>query len=388
MIIFYFLLVIALIDGLLLGVLAIELWTAFLPTRRLRRGERLDVAVIVPAHNESDGITRTLESLKQQSLPTDRLLVVADNCTDDTADCARATGVEVIERFKDTARGKGYAIDFGIQHLRVRPPAVVVICDADCTLEPGSLDSLASQVSWTGSPAQALYLMRQPKIPGPESSVSAFAFLIKNWVRPRALDRAGLPVMLTGSGMAFPWSAIATIDVASGEIVEDLAIGLKLTRRRLGPKFCESAVVWSELPANPEAVVAQRTRWEHGYLATIFRDVPKLVRDFFKSGRITLLAVALDLSVPPLALLVLVSALVASLTLIYGLATNLWQPFLLVVLPGLSAALGLMAAWYGFARTQLPAKLVLSIPLYVLKKLNIYRRFVTKRQQDWVRTQR
>src|SRR5580704_2288892 len=84
------------------------------------------VAVLVPAHNESRGLLPTLEDIKRQLRPGDRVLVVADNCTDDTAAVAAAAGAEVIERHDPTRRGKGYALDFGIQHLSSAAPEILI----------------------------------------------------------------------------------------------------------------------------------------------------------------------------------------------------------------------------------------------------------------------
>ncbi len=79
---------------------------------------RSRVVVLIPAHDESAGILPTLEDVKGQLQPGDRLLVVADNCTDDTAAVAAKAGADVIERRDDLRRGKSYALDFGIRSLR------------------------------------------------------------------------------------------------------------------------------------------------------------------------------------------------------------------------------------------------------------------------------
>src|SRR5580698_973772 len=78
---------------------------------------RPPAAVIVPAHDESSGLAPTLSNIKEQLRPGDRLLVVADNCTDQTAAVARDAHAEVTERNEPTKRGKGYALDWGMQHL-------------------------------------------------------------------------------------------------------------------------------------------------------------------------------------------------------------------------------------------------------------------------------
>ena len=74
--------------------------------------------------------------------PGDRLLVVADNCTDHTAAVARAAGAEVLERRDAERRGKGYALAAGVDTLRAGPPDVVVIVDADCRPAAGAIDRL------------------------------------------------------------------------------------------------------------------------------------------------------------------------------------------------------------------------------------------------------
>ena len=76
----------------------------------------------VPAHDEQAMIHSTIERLKSAAGGNARVLVVADNCTDDTAQIARRAGAEVIERSDAAHRGKGFALDFGRSHLAGNPP--------------------------------------------------------------------------------------------------------------------------------------------------------------------------------------------------------------------------------------------------------------------------
>src|SRR5216684_5961806 len=80
------------------------------PRTAQRRGT---VAVLIPAHDEEKGILTTLNDIKPQLRPNDRLLVVADNCTDDTAAIAASGGAEVTVRSDPSKIGKGYALDSG-----------------------------------------------------------------------------------------------------------------------------------------------------------------------------------------------------------------------------------------------------------------------------------
>ena len=146
------------------------------------------------------------------------MLVVADNCTDDTAAVARLSGAEVVDRQDSERIGKGYALDWGLGHLDKDPPDVVVMIDADCRLAEGSIGRLTGACSMTKRPVQALYLMTVPDGSQINKQIAAFAWRVKNWVRPLGLGGLGLPCQMVGTGMAFPWSVIRTADLASGWI--------------------------------------------------------------------------------------------------------------------------------------------------------------------------
>ncbi|MEO5883637.1 MAG: glycosyltransferase family 2 protein, partial [Caldimonas sp.] len=112
-------------------------------------------AVLMPAHDEAGGIEPVIRAVLAQLAPGDRLLVVADNCSDTTAEVASAAGAEVIERQDIARRGKGYALDHGVRWLERAPPAAVVILDADCIAAAQALPRLAATSLATGRPVQA-----------------------------------------------------------------------------------------------------------------------------------------------------------------------------------------------------------------------------------------
>ena len=261
------------------AMLVAELLAALLPARRDAdpTNPRPRCAVVIPAHNEEAGIALTLASILPQLAAGDRVLVVADNCTDATATAARAAGAEVVERTDQARRGKGYALDFGVRTLQKDPPAVVVIVDADCVLEPSSLDLLVRKSAVTGRPVQAAYVMEAPRDGGTRAQLAAFLFALKNVVRPRGLSRLGLPCLLTGTGMAFPWNLLDGAPLASGNIVEDMQLGIDVALAGRPPVFCGEARVRSELPASSGAAATQRTRWIHGHLTTLTTQAPRLL---------------------------------------------------------------------------------------------------------------
>src|SRR5215813_9025274 len=217
--------------AILVAVFLLEIIAGILLPRRVAtvapgdRKRRPRIAVLIPAHNESGGIRATLDDIRAQICSGDRLLVVADNCTDRTAVVAAAAGAEVVERHDLTRIGKGYALDNGLQHLRAEPPQIVVFVDADCRLLPDAIGRLALASSGTGRLVQALYHMASPDHGRINYRVAEFAWRVCNWIRPLGLSSLGLPCRLAGAGMAFPWGVIRSVELASGEIAEDQKLG-------------------------------------------------------------------------------------------------------------------------------------------------------------------
>ncbi|MBL1173908.1 glycosyltransferase family 2 protein [Pantanalinema sp. GBBB05] len=376
--------------------LFIECIAALLPQRPSNRkrgdsalsGSPLQIDVLVPAHNESAGISNTLNSVLPQLAASDRLVVIADNCTDNTAEVVRSIGATAIERQDTTRRGKGYALDFGIQYLAQQPPDVIVFMDADCIAEPGAIAQITQQARITNRPVQAIYLLEQPAKASPKHAVSGLAFTVKNLVRPLGLANLGLPCLLTGTGMAFPWASIQQVSLASGNIVEDMNLGLDLAIAGYAPTFCASATVIGVLPQQAKAAESQRTRWEHGHLQTLLTQVPRLLKASIRQRRFDLLAIALDLLIPPLSLLVMLWALVMGIAL---LTSWLGASIIPVVLLGIQGGLiltAILAAWAKFCRRTLPLTTLLAIPLYIFWKIPLYLAFLIKPQTKWVRTAR
>ncbi len=351
-------------------------------------GPRPSVAVLIPAHNEEAGLLATLSSLQPQLGASDRILVVADNCSDRTADVARQAGAGVIERSHAQLRGKGYALDFGVQALNAAPPDVVVIVDADCIVGEGAIARLAALAAAHQRPAQALYLMHTPAGSGPLKKIAEFAWIVKNKVRPLGWFRMGWPCQLMGTGMAFPWQTIRSAHLATGHIVEDMKLGLDLALAGSAPMFCPHALVYSYFPSSAEGVQSQRTRWEHGHLSVIASAAPAALLGAVRRRSASLFAFGLDLCVPPLALLVLLVCALTGLSLVLALAGGPVAPLLLGVLAGVALAMAILLSWWRYGRTVLSGKELALAAFYVLAKMPLYFRFLFRRQVSWVRSKR
>lgn len=346
--------------------------------------------VLIPAHNEADVIEDTVRQATRQLSPVGRLLVVADNCTDNTADIAREAGAEVVERVDPRLRAKGYALAHGIAHLRgAAAPQALIVMDADCRAGDGTFDMIARQTVSSMRPVQSINLM----VPNDGAKLglrmAAFAWAVRNHVRPAGLANLSLPCQLTGTGMAFAWPLLDKVNFATGSLVEDSRLGLEFAVRRSAPMLNQNAVVTSKFAESREGQDSQRRRWEHGQMDLIFRHTPQLLWEAVRHRNFNLFVMVCDMCVPPLALLALGTAVYAAL----GVALAAWSH---VGMP--AAVLGLTAAfafafavgigWHTAGRRWVSASELLSIPLYVLRKVPLYLGFVTNRQQDWTRTKR
>jgi cellulose synthase/poly-beta-1,6-N-acetylglucosamine synthase-like glycosyltransferase len=350
---------------------------------------RRRVAVLVPAHNESTGLLPTLGDIKVQLRAGDRLLVVADNCTDDTASVAAAAGAEVITRSDQTKIGKGYALEWGVRHLYTDPPDVVIVIDADCRVADGSIDNLSITCALTGRPAQGLDLMMAPAKSEINHQVAEFAWRVKNWVRPLGLLALGMPCQLMGTGMAFPWAIIRSAKIASGQVVEDLQLGLDLAMAGSLTIFCPSARVTSTFPTSATAADHQRQRWEHGHLDTILALVPRLIISAVTRRNVGQFALALDLSVPPLVFLGMLTISVLFLSSLSGWLIGSYVALIIGAVVFIAFTSAVILSWVVFGRDVLPCRAVWSIAPYILRKFSLYWRFLSgNRVSRWIRTDR
>lgn len=359
------------------------------PSRSVDLASRRARAVIVmPAQDEAAIITPVLARLTKAAHGIADILLVADNCTDNTAVLARAAGVQVSERRNLDQRGKGFALAHAQSLLAADPPEIVVVIDADCTIDRASLTALIASAQRSGRPCQAVYLFRSPEAGrSPVLALSGFAFLIKNLVRQRGLQRLTGCVHLTGTGMALPWRLFADAPLATASIVEDLKLGLDLARQGNGPMLVSDAVIWSE-PSTSEGTLVQRRRWESGFLSTASQIAPRLARDALGKADLRLLGLSLDLCIPPLALLMLIAIAVllvaVSLTL---LSHASWAPVLVLLASFALASGALLAAWAREGRAFVSAGELARIPAYILWKIPLYLG-LRKQPAEWLRTGR
>jgi len=370
---------------------ALECILAIWP-RRLRpavaTGRHPRTVVLMPAHNEELVLEQTLQVLIPTLSAGDRVLVIADNCDDRTAEVARAAGAEVLLRQDPARRGKGYALDFAVQYLRQSPPEVAVILDADCLVSAVTINILAQQALQSGRQVQALNLTDRLPPTASRQVLAMLANRFTNLIRPLGLLRVGLPCRLMGTGLAMPWPLLEKVPFVGDNLVEDMQWGIDLALAGYWSLFCPDAQVTSALPLQDRAFVSQRIRWEHGHLRTIIAKVPLLLARSLLRRDFRLFCLAWDLSIPPLALLAVLWSATIILSLAAGLAGASWWPAAILSVGGIITSLAFSSAWFIHCRRQIPFSALLTAPLYILRKLPIYISFIMRPQNSWVRTQR
>jgi 1,2-diacylglycerol 3-beta-glucosyltransferase len=376
--------------GLYLLVLAVAAFAYRDPKSGIDPTSRL--VVLVPAHNEADLIQPCVASLRAQEYPADRfrIVVIADNCTDETAMLASAAGAEVLVREAPEAWGKGHALRWAMDRLMAEPesPDAFVVVDGDSVAESGLLSGLVNHLERGAEAVQAQYLVLDDE--SPRVQLRSVAFLLFHRVRFAGRAVLHLPCPLAGNGMLFrrqllerhPWDAFTG--------AEDLEYSLTLRRAGVRPVFAGSAILRGPVPASSHSAQVQRERWEGGRLHVMRSTLPKLGGDIVFRRRFGLWDAAVDLAVPPLGLLaagtltgtVAVLALWGSGLLPLGLLT----PWLIAMASIVGfVTLGLRAAraprWMYFR--------LISAPVFLGEKLlgtvGVMRHRAT---EEWVRTER
>ena len=290
--------------GIYLLVLALASFRRVPPDRLVAPAARL--AVLVPAHDEEELVGRCVASLRAQTYPASgcRIVVIADNCADRTAEVARGAGAEVLER-RDDRRGKGHALRWAMDRLLAgtEPPDAVVVVDADSVAEPELLVHLAAALARGAGAAQAEYLVLDDDA-STRSRLVAAAFLLFHRVRLGGRAALGLPASLVGNGMLFsrqllerhPWNAFTG--------VEDIEYTIELRLAGVRPRFVPAARLVGPVPHGYRGMRGQRLRWEGGRWHVVRTRLPQLLGHALRRDP-GVLDAALDLAVPPLGLLVI-----------------------------------------------------------------------------------
>jgi len=352
--------------------------------------------IIIPAHNEELGIARTVANLSAVDYPAHlrRIIVVADNCSDATAQKAREAGAFVLERQDTTKRGKGYALAHAFEFSQKDGFAeAVVVVDADTVVSPNLLTAFAMRIEDAKAPAHAMqahYGVMNPTASW-RTRLMTIALGMFHKVRSQGRETLAVSCGLRGNGMCFTHHALAQVPHDAFSVVEDLEYGIRLAQNGFRVHYVWEAEVQGEMVSGEKQSRSQRQRWEGGRAQMRKLHGWPLLKEGLRKRDGTLLDLAMDVLVPPLSQLVLAAVGCAVLAGALALWAREPMPWALGVAGFSVASLGLYVL-RGWWVSGVGARGLLDLawaPVYVVWKVWLMLRGPgAEKRGEWVRTTR
>lgn len=408
--------------------------------------------VLIPAHNEELLLGAALQGLRGLDYPLDALavVVIADNCDDQTATIARQCGALALERFDTQRIGKGFALEDTLNWLmqpavsadtvsgtasnaalaergsngvlaeqntggatvggdstrllsgsaddaaneaweRARRFDAVVVLDADTFVSPNLLRVFAAQLQAGNKAIQARYDVLNTDESW-RTRLMSCALALAHVVKPLGRERLGLSDGLKGNGMCFARSVVEAVPWSGDSITEDIEYALRLCRAGYRIAFTPEACVWAQMPTTGAQAKTQRERWEGGRYRLLFTVAPNLLRESLRTRNRLLWDRAIELIVPPFAEMFALPALLGVLCALLGWGLH-WRA--VQAFAGLWALILLLQAGYLFTGmwvARMPARIAFSLlraPFYIMWKLGVYAVMAAGRSAGgWKRTER
>lgn len=224
---------------------------------------------IIPAHNEATVVGNLIESLKNQNYPKELydIYVIADNCTDNTAEVAKKAGAIVYERFDETKKTKGYALQWFLdQKIKENAPYdALCIFDADNIADVNFIKAMNKKLCQGENVVQGYRDIKNPT----DNWITA-GYAIFYWTMNRFYHLArynlGLSPLLNGTGFMVRFDIIKPTGWDTKTLTEDIEFSLKniIEGRKLG--WATDAIVYDEQPTSFKQSWSQRTRWTVGHI--------------------------------------------------------------------------------------------------------------------------
>ncbi len=350
-------------------------------------------AIVIPAHDEESGIIGTLASCKDLDYPDGSydIVVIADNCSDSTADLCRNFGVEVLERFDNDNRGKGYALEYAFSRLMEKAYDAFIIIDADCTLDKNVLQTFSKILESGTEVAQLNYVVANP-----DSNSMSYALAVGNYIENvfyyEMKSRLGLAVLLRGTGMMFSREVLTRFPWKAYSITEDIEYGIELLRSGVRVDFVLDSAVYSDFPEYAAQLIIQRTRWAKGNLSFGKRKAWELIVSGIHSKSLTLIDAGfgfLALSKP----LIIASTILAAFFSVVCIALKQndisWIIFLSCLAVIFAQIVYYASAMLAFGFSRKRFGLLLGTPVTIVKLIIItIKNLIVRASGNWERTPR
>lgn len=275
-------------------------------------------AMIVAAHNEEVVIGKLIDSMQKLNYPKELydVFVIADNCTDKTAEISRKHGANVFERFNKDKRGKGYALEWMFDKLFKMDDKYDAICifDADNLVHEDFLKEINSKMLEGYKVVQGYIDSKNPNDSWIATSYS-IAFWSQNRMFQLSRNNVGLSNQLGGTGFAIDTNMLKKLGWGATCLTEDLEFTCKLVSHGEKVGWAHDARIFDEKPLTLKQSWSQRKRWMQGFADVSSRYFFKLIKESIKKRKWYMFDCALYVLQPFVTLLLAASAI---LTLIQG----------------------------------------------------------------------
>ena len=236
---------------------------------------------IIPAHNEETVVTNLIESLKNQNYDKKLydIYVIADNCTDETAEVARKAGAIVLERFDTAHKTKGYALQWFLKQKIKENADYDAFCvfDADNIVDKNFLINMNKKLCQGEEVVQGYRDIKNPT----DNWITA-GYALFYWTMHRLYHLAryniGLSPLLNGTGFMVKFDVIKPNGWETETLTEDIEFSLKriIAGKKLG--WATDAIVYDEQPTSFKQSWSQRSRWTVGHIQCVKRYTGELFK--------------------------------------------------------------------------------------------------------------
>lgn len=273
-------------------------------------------ALLIAAHDEEVVIGSLIESMLQIDYPKELydVFVIADNCTDNTAQISREYGVNVCERFSKDKRGKGYALEWMFDKLFKMDNKydAVAIFDADNLVHKNFLREMNSKMQEGYKVVQGYIDSKNPSDSWIASSYS-IAFWTQNRMFQLARENVGFSNQIGGTGFVVETETLKELGWGATCLTEDLEFTCKLVLNGEKVGWAHDAIIYDEKPLKLGQSWTQRRRWMQGFSDVASRYFFKLLKKSIVERKFYIFDCALYVLQPFVTLLLGISAVLTLL---------------------------------------------------------------------------
>ena len=346
---------------------------------------------IIPAHNEEAVVGNLIESLKNQTYNKDLydIYVIADNCTDNTAKIAKEAGAIVYERFDETKKTKGYALNWFLQQKIAEdaPYDAFFVFDADNIVDKNFIKNMNKKLCQGEDVVQGYRDIKNPS----DNWITA-GYAIFYWQMHRFYHLAryniGLSPLLNGTGFMVKFDVIKPQGWDTETLTEDIEFSLKriIKGKKLG--WATDAIVYDEQPTGFRQSWSQRSRWTVGHIQCIKRYTKELAIAAKENKKMINLDGLLYI-VGSIPMFIITIALLLTNFIMYNSASittaELIKNLIMYLVPTfvLPIFVGIFAMWLDGRKIKPMAKGLLCYPLFLLTWICINFKCLFIRNTSW-----